>query len=559
MVLLARALYDHHLIVLRVIGEWWEVDLAGMDKDAAVTVLADTLQALDLTHEMLFLPEEEVAALHALAAGGGRVPVAMFSRRYGDIRPMGPGKLEREEPWLAPESPAEGLWYRGFLYRGFDSADDEPVEYFYLPDELLAQLPTTQVTDSAETVAEDAMPVATLTAAAPAAVPELFAAAPGDAIDDLTALLSEVQRLAPERDLPSSSLAYLLDKHPSRQNLLLRLAYEMNLLRRSDGILRPARAAMTWLQQARAVQLVALMEAWSQSNWSELHHTPGLVCEAGSWEYDPIAARTTLLDAMPHTDEWVAIDALIDAIKTHTPDFQRPNGDYRSWYIRDQATDVYLSGFESWDDVEGRQLHFILTQVMFWLGMVDVADNAVRFSALALDWLHGRPPVADEVRVPLVVNADGVLVVPHNAGRRDRFQTSRIADPLPVLRGKPFHYRLTPASLERARAQGIEPQRVLAFLEEVSNRPIPAATKRALERWAENGVEARLESVVILRVRDAAVLDTLRRNPKTRPFIGEALGDLAAVVRRADWQALRDVTAQLGLLLAVDENESSAS
>ena len=61
---------------------------------------------------------------------------------------------------VAPESPAEGLWYRGFLYRGFDSADDEPVEYFYLPDELLAQLPSAQVMDSAEIVTEDAMPVA---------------------------------------------------------------------------------------------------------------------------------------------------------------------------------------------------------------------------------------------------------------------------------------------------------------------------------------------------------------------------------------------------------------
>lgn len=556
MYLLTRALHDHHLIVLRVIGEWWEVDLTGMEKDAAVTVLAETLRALDLAHEMLFLPEEEIAALHAVAAGGGRIPVAMFSRRYGDIRPMGPGKLEREEPWLAPESPAEGLWYRGFLYRGFDSAEDEAAEYFYLPDELLAQLPTAPVTDSAETDADASTPVATPIAVAPTFTPDIIAAAPGDAVDDLTTLLSEFQRLAPERDLPSSSQTYLLDKYPARQSLLLRLAHEMNLLRRNEGAVRPARAAMTWLQQARAIQLVAMMEAWSQSNWSELHHTPGLVCEAGSWEHDPIAARTTLLDAMPHTDEWIAVDALIDDIKTHTPDFQRPNGDYSSWYIRDQVTGAYLAGFASWDQVEGRQLRFILLQVMFWLGMVDVADNTVRFSEWALDWLHGRPPVADEVRVPLVVNADGVLIVPHNAGRRDRFQASRIADPLPVLRGKPFHYRLTPASLERARSQGIEPQRVMAFLEEASNRPIPAATKRAMERWAENGVEARLEPVVILRVRDAAVLDTLRRNPKTRPFIGEALGDLAAVVRRADWQALRDVTAQLGLLLAVEDDGS---
>ena len=89
MVLLARALYDHHLIVLRVIGEWWEVDLTGMDKDAAVTVLADTLQALDLTHEMLFCRRKRLQLCMPWRLVVD-VPVAMFSRRYGDIRPMGP-------------------------------------------------------------------------------------------------------------------------------------------------------------------------------------------------------------------------------------------------------------------------------------------------------------------------------------------------------------------------------------------------------------------------------------------------------------------------------------
>ena len=32
---------------------------------------------------------------------------------------MGPGKMEREEPWLDPANAAESLWYRGFLFRGF--------------------------------------------------------------------------------------------------------------------------------------------------------------------------------------------------------------------------------------------------------------------------------------------------------------------------------------------------------------------------------------------------------------------------------------------------------
>ena len=36
---LEQALNDHELIVLRVIGEWWEMDLTGLDKVARATAL----------------------------------------------------------------------------------------------------------------------------------------------------------------------------------------------------------------------------------------------------------------------------------------------------------------------------------------------------------------------------------------------------------------------------------------------------------------------------------------------------------------------------------------
>ncbi|NLF67241.1 MAG: hypothetical protein GX579_21845, partial [Chloroflexi bacterium] len=63
-----------------------------------------------------------------------------------------------------------------------------------------------------------------------------------------------------------------------------------------------------------------------------------------------------------------------------------------------------------------------------------------------------------------------------------------------------------------------------------------------------------LEPAVILRVRDAAILDTLQANPRTRPFLGERLGDLAALVR-GDWEEFRRVTASLGLLLDAADDD----
>lgn len=542
---LESALSEHEMITLRVIGEWWELDLTGADKTACVKALAETLSQVDLEQELRFLPAEEAEAMRALAAAGGRMPVGTFSRQHGDVRQMGPGRLEREEPWFAPASPAEALWYRGFLYRGFDEGEDgeQLVEYYFLPRELAAQLP------DAEAVHE---PQTTYQALKPATPPEEHEPAPATAVDDLTTLLTFAQRDGLEENSRERLAPYLYDTHADRYELLLTLAEETDLLRPGNGVLRPARPAVTWLEQGREAQLRGLAEAWSASAWNDLCHTPGLRCEGSGWNNDPIAARTALLDALPRDGNWYRFDDLAAMIKESDPDFQRPEGNYDTWYVRDKETDAYLKGFESWDLVEGRLLHFLIAGPLAWLGMAEVGDERFRLTERAVAWLTDRPAEGPGVRVPLVVQADGTVRVPHNGDRYQRFQVARVAEPRPLEPGQPYRYDLTPRSLAQAREEGIEPKRVLAFLEEASGRQIPAGVRRAVERWAEHGVEGRLQPTVVLRVREAEILDTLQNNPKTRQFIGERLGPLAAVLRNRDWEAFRRATARLGLLLEVE-------
>lgn len=542
---LESALSEHEMITLRVIGEWWELDLTGADKTACVKALAETLSQVDLEQELRFLPAEEAEAMRALAAAGGRMPVGTFSRQHGDVRQMGPGRLEREEPWFAPASPAEALWYRGFLYRGFDEGEDgeQLVEYYFLPRELAAQLP------DAEAVHE---PQTTYQALKPATPPEEHEPAPATAVDDLTTLLTFAQRDGLEENSRERLAPYLYDTHADRYELLLTLAEETDLLRPGNGVLRPARPAVTWLEQGREAQLRGLAEAWSASAWNDLCHTPGLRCEGSGWNNDPIAARTALLDALPRDGNWYRFDDLAAMIKESDPDFQRPEGNYDTWYVRDKETDAYLKGFESWDLVEGRLLHFLIAGPLAWLGMAEVGDERFRLTERAVAWLTDRPAEGPGVRVPLVVQADGTVRVPHNGDRYQRFQVARVAEPRPLEPGQPYRYDLTPRSLAQAREEGIEPKRVLAFLEEASGRQIPAGVRRAVERWAEHGVEGRLQPTVVLRVREVEILDTLQNNPKTRQFIGERLGPLAAVLRNRDWEAFRRATARLGLLLEVE-------
>lgn len=542
---LVQALQEHELIVLRVIGEWWELDLTGADKEACIKALAQQLSQLDFAQEVVYLPPEEAAAIQTLVQGNGRSPVAAFERLHGAVRMMGPGALEREEPWFDPISPAEALWYRGFIYRGFAETAEGMIEFYFLPQELLAKLPQPEKEHVVEETA--------ISSLIPVAEPNRYTPANNNAVDDLTTLLALAQRTSLRSEALDLLQQLLLNPNPDRRSLLLNLAREMGMLREVEGGIRPTRTAVSWLTKSREAQLRDLMDAWSSSGWNDLCHTPGLRCEGDQWQNDPILARTALLDALPRTPEWYKLADLIAHVKQHDPDFQRPDGNYDTWYVRDVAQDSYLSGIENWELVEGRLLAFLVEGPLGWLGLAETAvqgkSTLFRLTDRALEWLGDTPPAAEEVTVPILVQPDATIVVAHNANRHHRFQVARISEPQPLAAGKPYHYQITPASLKQARAEGIEPDRILTFLQDASERPLPIATKRGIERWRERGVEGRLETAVILRVREAGILETLRTNPKTRTYIDESLGELAATVRLENWHKLRQAAAQLGLLL----------
>lgn len=552
MLSLKQALHNHELIVLRVIGEWWELDLTGTEKLACVNILTDTLSAVDMQQEINYLGPEESAALLNLVRSGGRMPVASFEREHGTVRHMGPGRLEREEPWLDPVSPAEALWYRGFLFRAFDESEmSDLVEYYYLPNELFEQFPNEFQTPEKPREIQS-------TNFTQVDQPEEVILGTTNAVDDITTIIS-VSQNSPIRDKDLKSIQpLLLTPNLDRASLLFTLARELDLLRTTEEGAKPSRKIISWLQLNREECLRDLADTWSRSAWNELWATPGILCEGSGWRNDPLLARTTLLDTLPREEGWYRVSDLVNFIKGEEPDFQRPDGNYDTWYIRDLESNDYLAGFENWDLVEGRLLRFLIQGPMFWLGLVETSikddgdDDLFRLTPRARDWLEDRPVVAEEIDIPIVINGNGTISVPFNANRYHRFQVARLSEAEPVKAGLPFEYRLTPQSLDRAKQQGIEPDRMLGFLEKASGRPIPPSAKRAIQRWSEKGTEARMENVILLRVMEPEILVKLRENPKTRDFISESMGELAVVVRQGKWQELLEATAELGLLIEPD-------
>jgi hypothetical protein len=75
----------------------------------------------------------------------------------------------------------------------------------------------------------------------------------------------------------------------------------------------------------------------------------------------------------------------------------------------------------------------------------------------------------------------------------------------------------------------------------------------AIDRLMSQGLEARLESPLVLRVQDSNLLDDLMKNKKTSRWITERLGPTSAVVARKSLQPLIEQAARNGLLIEPPE------
>ncbi|MCS7011553.1 MAG: helicase-associated domain-containing protein, partial [Anaerolineales bacterium] len=108
--------------------------------------------------------------------------------------------------------------------------------------------------------------------------------------------------------------------------------------------------------------------------------------------------------------------------------------------------------------------------------------------------------------------------------------------------------------LQRARAQGLKVNTLLALLAKHASAELPPSLVKAIRRWEQRGNEARLERRLILRLSRPEVLDELRRSQAGR-YLGEVLGPTAVVVKEGAAAQIFSALTSLGLL-AEDATES---
>lgn len=543
---LIQCLQNQDIGYLRIVAELWGIEVPMGEASLVAEHLASAMRDSILLEEVISnLPPDALNALQALQQSGGKIPWSTFTRRFGSLREMGAGRRDRERPYSNPISPVEVLWYRGLIGRAFFDTGSGAEEFAYLPQDLLALLPVPHT--HPQTIFGRR--------ATPKECAHIHLA--NDLILDHACTLLAALRIGLPLDpspYPLNSLTY-----PLVPTVLKALLYAAALIDDKDTPLaEPTRA---FLESSRAEALALLSRAWLNSTtFNELRLMPGLHCE-GEWENHPLATRQTivrfLLD-IPR-DSWWHLNTFVADIRKHHPDFQRPAGDYDSWFIRDENSGEYLRGFEHWDKVDGALVRYTITAPMHWLGMVDLASPsaeqpvaAFRLSRWAEALLQGDFPqglaAEDE---SFLISRDGRIRVPRYTPRAARYLLARFSE-WEGENEQGYRYRLTAASLERAKQQGLRVDHLLALLRR-NALVVPPTLVQAIQRWERYGSEASLEKLLILRVKSPRMLQKLRASRANR-FLVESLGPQAVVIKPNAADKVLAVLAELGYLGEISES-----
>jgi hypothetical protein len=521
---LYQAFLQRDLGHLRIVAGMWGVELESQEADSAAEELAAAMLDRELAQEMMeSLPAEAFAALQALTASDGKIEWSVFARRFGEIREMGAGRRDRERPHLNPISPAETLFYRGFLAKAFFDSEKGAREFAYIPEDLRKLLPAEGAREKpAQPLGRPATPVE-----------KAFEIPASDRIlDDATTLLAALRMGTPELQ-PDPPLTALLT---------------------TAGILKKgapqAEKVKTFLEASRAAAFDALVEAWKSSEtFDELRLIPSLICE-GEWRNQPQAARRFLLNlvnAIPK-NKWWSVAAFVRAIKEKYPDFQRPAGDYDSWFIKRAADGQYLRGFAYWDQVDGALIKYFI-QTLQWLGLADLAapESGKEAAAFRLAPLKVEPSALNE---KIAIGSNGKIVVPRFFSRAARYQISRFCE-WEESKTDEYQYRVTARSLARAKEQGLQAGQLLALLVKHTKSAVPPALAKALKQWEAHGAEAQIKSLLVLRVARPEILDELRKS-KAGKFLGELLSPTAVVVKRGAEDKTLAALAEMGLFAEIE-------
>lgn len=543
---------DQDLGYLRIVAELWGVaEPAQSGPDGARELIGSILQTDLLLEEMYAsLPARAAEAFDALLARSGSMPWTDFTREFGAVRQVGPGRRDRERHWRSPQSATEELWFRGLIGREFRDTATGPREYAYVPDEIVARL-SPDAPDAPDTPTHSE---------SPAPEPDRVVVISSRLVDDCVTILAALrQRPAGSLPLPPDrrqALAAFLFQ-PRALEMLTTLLMGLGALSPDTGETDPTPAGQ-FMTQERASALHQLGLTWRDSaGWNDLALVEHLEDPSGAWPNDSVATRASVLLKLKDLarGRWWETSSFIDSVRVKDPGFARPGGEFESWYLRDRNSGRFLRGIEHWEAIEGALLHRLIAGPLHWIGAVDLGSYASGERGLAFrltdrfDHLlaGSQPGPLHEETAQGVVQSTGAIRLPRMVSREIRYGVARMSAWIAKDQDE-FVYRLTPRALERAVGQGLSARHLQKLLEEAGGGAAPPALMRAVQAHAERGIRIELEHGMVVKVQDPDLMSELLADRRIASLIVERLGDRAALVRESQVERFLDACARQGIL-----------
>lgn len=562
MPVLSSSLQNFEIDQLEAIAALWGLGSFGNSRSAILLELELEIPQADkfnLQYERL--PEPAQQALLALKANNGRILWSTFSQLYGEIRPLGIKQRELEQPWSFPQSVSERLWYMGCLGRDFLRIDDDLQEMAYLPDEIIPLLPS----PPDQSVQINLIP--------------LFGIQSEGLLEADSAILDEIGILlaAWRFEKPKS---YLKKTRLSEAKASLLEAF-LKVIGLADENLQATESARKFLELSRAQALAWLAEQWLKAkDFHEVSHIPGLEIETED-EIRSQSARQSVFGFLSslEAEQWYRLNDFVNLIKTNKPDFLREQEEYFSWTVVSKPSlpeqnllpfglfeisgEVEtFSGFESWMQLEGKLICYILSVMLPLFGLADLAitegkNKQVLFRLKPLFFLFESSPeqlVSEAENELIQLSSTGKITMTNRSQRLVRYQISRFVEWLEVS-AESGNYQITPASLSKAEKQALLPKHLIQLLRKNADNGLPPQLYKAIKAWETAGKQASIQTETILRLASPEILQALR-DSKASHWLGESLGPTDVILKKGGERAITQTLANLGYLTDIDESEN---
>ena len=533
-------LHSHDTDVQRTILTRWGFDLPGDITNQHLKEFATTAVKEGILLEVIqTLPQDAKKCLNELVRNGGKLAWSQFSRIYGDIRVMGAGKRERVHPDREPANPSELLWYSGILGKAFFNTKPEPIEYAYIPEEILMLLHDLERNSLKRVGKEFILSKGTVIQRAHDYI-----------LDDICTILAGLRM-----GMDGNTIQPM--RTPFTPSEVLRLVISLNLYNRKAGL--NLDAVQEHLTKPRAEAFYDVLQNWQKSLvFPDVLLMPGLDFGRNTRiNFSTIRQRLlSILETIP-SDIWWDVAATTQDIKTIQPEFLRVAGDMDAWYVKDLRTEEILRGYEHWDEVEGAFIIFFISTILYGLGLCDLALNRKSGTVLGFRWSEKRKslyempsPSEEEETGAFYTLAQGNLVINPMCSRSLRYQISRFCEWKGMRRGE-YQYQVTPNSLQKASQQELQVNQFIGLLKKHQTQETSPGLLSALQRFEEGRGFAKIYSSVLLRIEDEIVMRKIKQS-EVNKYILEEINPTTLGIDKKGIEHFQAKLTELGYLCHID-------